>query len=382
MAGKALSRHLRLLARSFAGLLFASAIAAAANASAPALKINLPAGSPLLLQSVSLSSTPQHERGIPAAERFEALLQLRNTGNKTIVGISFSISYESFSSVPAASQIVTGLRVAPEGEFPLHVALETAHGARVTINSPANVHITLDCVLFSDLSTYGPDRLGQHRNLLVYELQARREREYVSQLLKEGRLPDVREELNFGLPPEPPAWILTINRPPQYVRAHSLSIQPLVEDSPVHVVGGTVQAVGGRFWSPVFEVRSDPGPSPIAIDIALILADERGREAVAAILPFSIKPATGETTALQSDISAQATALDSVPVLIRKCYAFISAIHFSDASVWVPSRSDLERASDGSLLTALSACPERERLASLFRRGGMQAVASDLKRPE
>lgn len=364
-------------------LLPAITLAGGADRNLPSLRLELPQDSPILLRAFTVATSPQSERGVPAAERFEASVRLHNSGPKTVVGLAFSIRYEPVGDLPTASYVISGLRAAPESEFPIHLAFETAHGGRVSVNSPATVYVALDCVLFSDLSTYGPDRLNQHSNLVVYELQGRRERAYVAGLLKAQRLPDVREELNFGLPPEPPAWILSVEPPPPFSHPQSLGIQALSENAPVTIVGGTIQALGGRFWSPMVEVRRAGGTNePVSVDVAFILADERGREAVAAILPFPLSGSPGATIALQSNISARAAALDSVPVLVRKCYAFVSAVHLSDGSVWVPSRSDLERASDGSLLTALSACPERERLAAIFRHGGLQAVASDLKRFE
>lgn len=376
--------------RMLAALAIALGIAplARAESPAPAVQFNVPDDSPILLQSFDVSAVPERPRGTPIVREFDTRLRVRNASSKTIVGVAVSVAYEGISAVPAASVVTTGIRVAPQAEFPLHIALETAHATRVSISSPGTVQILLDCVLFSDLSTYGPNHLRERMNLLVYELQARRERGYISQLLKAGRLPDIREELNFGLPAEAPAWALKVATQRNMGRGELLHVQALLESGPIQIVRGTIEAAGGRFWSPLFEVRAQNRAVPASLDIALILADERGREAIAAILPFSIEADASGTIRLQSAITAQASALDSVPVLIRKCHAFVSDVRFADGSVWIPSRADLEKASaaslpnDAPLLNALSTCPERQRLAAVFRRGGMQAVESDLKRFE
>lgn len=356
--------------------LLASAIC---GQNAPSLRLNLPNDTPVLLESFDVGTGAQHQRGFPGAGRFDAALKLRNIASKTIVGIVFTINYDALGHLPAASVITTGLHVPPAAEFPLHMSLQTAQGTRMALNSPASLNVSLDCVLFSDLSFYGSDPLHERDNLIVYELQARRERSYVGELIKADRLPEVREELNFGLPPEPPAWVLTLAAEPKVVRGKTLTLQPLVEDSPVQMSSGTIQVNGGRFWGPEFEVHVRATPVvPSSVDVALIIADQRGREAVAAILPFTLNGAKGEST-VRCSLAGEASALDSVPVLIRKCYAFISDIKFVDGSVWIPGRADLEKASDGSLLSALASCPERQRLADVFRRGGIEAVMSDLK---
>ena len=61
------------------------------------------------------------------------------------------------------------------------------------------VQISLDGVLFGDLSFYGPDKLSSRRNMTLSEYEARRDRRYFKSLLAEGGPERLRQEMLTSL---------------------------------------------------------------------------------------------------------------------------------------------------------------------------------------
>ena len=57
------------------------------------------------------------------------------------------------------------------------------------------VQISLDGVLFDDLSFYGPDKLSSRRTMTLSEWEARRDRKYFKALLAEGGQERLRHEM-------------------------------------------------------------------------------------------------------------------------------------------------------------------------------------------
>ena len=99
-----------------------------------------------------------------------------------------------------ASVTVPSLDVPPGEVFPVRVDLELLRPFNTTRTAGALVQVSLDCVLFDDFSSYGPDKIHSRRNLMVYEIEARRDRDYFRRLIETGKLAKLQQELNFGLP--------------------------------------------------------------------------------------------------------------------------------------------------------------------------------------
>ncbi len=68
----------------------------------------------------------------------------------------------------------------PGEVFPVRIDMELLRPFNVSKTDGAIVQVSLDCALFSDLSSYGPDKLNSRRALMVYELEARRDRRYLA----------------------------------------------------------------------------------------------------------------------------------------------------------------------------------------------------------
>ena len=61
--------------------------------------------------------------------------------------------------------------------------------------------------------------------------------------------------------------------------------------------------------------------------------------------------------------------------------AFVDSVEFADGKVWIPTRLDItEATNEVGLRRALAASPEQQRLAEIYRRKGINALAAELKR--
>src|SRR5579884_3562515 len=164
------------------------------------IDFEFPADSPVLVNSFSLGPTRAHVLGSSMALDLHALVVLRNTGTKPIAGLTLRVEAPGLSSAGKGSVTIPSLHAQPGDSFPVHIDMQLRRPFSTAVNS-AVLKISLDCALFSDLTAYGPDTLGSHRALMVYELEARRDRQYVAYLLATGQLAELRRELNFGLQP-------------------------------------------------------------------------------------------------------------------------------------------------------------------------------------
>ena len=75
--------------------------------------------------------------------------------------------------------IVPSLNAGPGENFPIRIDLRLLRPLQS--NGPL-VEIGLDGILFDDLSFYGPNRLNSRRSMTVWEMEARRDRQFFKQV--------------------------------------------------------------------------------------------------------------------------------------------------------------------------------------------------------
>ena len=145
------------------------------------LAVDFPRDSPVLPISVSMGpGTTARPRGISMAIDLHASLLLRNTGNKAISGLTLRVEAQDLTPAGKGSVTVPSLQVMPGEVFPVRIDMELSRPFSAAKGEGALVQVSLDCTLFNDLSFYGPDKLNSRRSLLVYELEARRDRRYLA----------------------------------------------------------------------------------------------------------------------------------------------------------------------------------------------------------
>ena len=60
---------------------------------------------------------------------------------------------------------------------------------------------------------------------------------------------------------------------------------------------------------------------------------------------------------------------------------FVNDVEFADGSLWIPSRADIEAATQNvALRRELATSPEEQRLAKIYRRDGTAGLKKELKR--
>jgi len=248
------------------------------------------------------------------------------------------------------------------------------------------VQVSLDCAIFSDLSSYGPDRLKSRRTLLVYELEARRDRQYMANLLKSHRYDQLRQELNFGLQdvhPQQLGFELTRDLRPTGKQL-PISVNTMAfPGAPVQAVGGHAQVSGNEIHTPRIELRNLSRKPVRSVDMGWIVRDERGRDFVAGSVPAAMPLGPVETAVASETGTLRFSNASGQPLAIGALMAFVSNVEFADGNLWIPSRTDIDGATtDPVLRKALSSSPEHQRLAEVFRRKGIRGLAEELNRAE
>jgi hypothetical protein len=349
------------------------------------LGVEFPADSPVLPVSFNMGPSTVHPRGMSMALDLHASLVLRNVGNKPISGLTLRVEAEDLRQSGKGSMIMPSLNVQPGDVFPVRVDMQVLRPFNVPKSNSAIVQVSLDCALFSDLSSYGPDQLHSRRALLVFEMQAKRDRRYLAKLLETGRLPELREELNFGLQDLNPRQLgLELLRGPQAntQREQALNVNPVAfRSSPVQTLRGAAQVAGNEVRAPQVEVRNISQKAVRGIDMGWIVRDERGRDFMAGSVPSLMPLAPIQTASMVEPGTLRFSRPTGQPMVIGGLMAFVSDVEFADGKLWIPSRSDIEEAtSDPVLRRELASSPEQQRLAEIYRKKGMGGLSEELRR--
>lgn len=365
-----------------AALLLLPACSFAADSGARWLDVEFPRDSPVLPVTSNLGLTTARVMGASMVLDLHASLLLRNTGTKAISGLTLRVEAQDVTPSGAGSVTVPSLRVDPGEVFPVSINMELSRPFSAA-SEGAIVQVSLDCALFSDLTSYGPDKLQSRRALMVYELQARRDRRYLAALLDAGKLAQLREELNFGLQDLTPQQLglELLHAPhPTGEREQALNVGTVsFPSSPVKAIGGAAQVAGGEVRAPEVEVRNTSQKTVRTIDMGWIIRDEKGRDYVAGSVPATLELQPVQTGRMTEKGTLRFSHLTGQPMSIGALLAFVSDVEFSDGKLWIPSRVDIEQATDDPILRrALANSPEEQRLSEIYRRKGMSGLSQEL----
>jgi len=357
----------------------------AQDSSARWINVQFPRDSPVLMVSSSLGPTTGRLRGASLALDLHASLELRNTGAKPISGLTLRVEAQELTPSGKGSVTLPSLDVAPGEVFPVNIDMQLLRPVNVGRNEESIVQVSLDCALFSDLTSYGPDKLGSRRALAVYEMEARRDRQYLAALLHTGQLAELREELNFGLEDITPQQIgLELLHEPRMGSRHE---QPMAvgtvsfPSSPVRPVAGAARVAGNEVRMPEVDLRNTSRKTVRTVELGWIVRDERGRDFVAGSTPASIPLRPIETGRMTEPGTLRFSHPTGQPMLIGAVMAFVNNVEFTDGNLWIPSRRDIQEATpDPVLRRALATSPEQQKLAEVYRRRGIYGLAEELKK--
>lgn len=351
------------------------------------LAVEFPNDSPLGVISYSLGDSTATVKGISLALDLHTSLTLRNLGSKPIQGLALRVQAQDLTPSGSASVTVPSLNVMPGEVFPVRLDLELLRPFNSTRNEGALVQVTLDGVLFGDMSFYGPDRLHLRRALTVYEKQARRDRRYFRTLIESGQTAKLREEMNFGLPdlrsPQLGFELLRDLRIP-VAQSRPISVSPVsFRGSPVEVVNGAAKIYRNEVSSSQMDLRNRSAKTVDTIDVGWILRDDHGQGFMAGSLPAKVQIRPVQKATYQQSGVLRVSHLSGRPMLVDGVSVFVNDVQFDNGDVWIPSRTDIAQSNlDPALKNAIASSPEEQKLAEIYRKKGLNALNDELRRTQ
>ncbi|HEX4749412.1 MAG TPA: hypothetical protein VH302_07705 [Bryobacteraceae bacterium] len=351
----------------------------------PWMDVEFPRDSPVLAVSTAFGPSAVHPRGASMAIDLHASLLLRNTGNKTISGLTLRIEAQDLTPSGKASVTVPSLAVPPGEVFPVRVDAQLVRPFSVGRAEGALVQVSLDCALFGDLTAYGPDKLNSRRALMVYELEARRDRRYMATLLKDKDWARVREELDFGLQDLHPQQIgLELLHDPRANtwREQAVNVAAVTfPKAPVQPLSGAARVAGNEVHAPAIQIKNMSQKTVQIVDMGWIVLDDRGREFIAGSIPAALNLAPVAIGTMTEGGTLRFSHPEGSPMMIGALKAFVSDVEFADGKLWIPSRTDIDEATTDPLLRrALATSPEQQRLAEIYRRKGITGLVEELRK--
>lgn len=348
----------------------------AALGQTPITKIDLPKDkdAPLTLVSYDSGESKVTPRGGAYLVDLHPTLSLRNSSSKRIRSVTLVVEAEETSAGGKASVSVPSLDVAPGDTFSLHI--------NQTLLCPAtgnpSVQVQLDGLLFDDLTFYGPDRLHLQQSMTVWELQARQDRRYFKNLLETSGPQALRNEMIESIARQgeivQPSVQMARGRATTVEAGQDMQFAFLhMPDSPIELTGGVAKISANEAGGPRFAVHNVSKRPVRHLEIGWILKDQDGREFLAASLPADLNLAPGQTGQVIEDASLRFTGRGS----IQSMKGFIASAEFTDGSYWIPSRAQL---GDQELRVVVAPSPEEQRLSSIYRKKGLNALIEELKK--
>ncbi len=333
--------------------------------------------SPVALVSADWGESNATVRGGAFLLDVHAALSLRNSSQRRIRGVMLAVLAQEVTPGGKGSVSVPSLDVAPGETFPIRIDLPLLRPLGGGSGGPL-VEVKLDGVLFDDLGFYGPDQLHSRRTMTVWELEARRDRQYFSKLLDHAGREALRKEMLDSLARQADRPQLGV----QMVRGRATNSDPErdvqlaflhLPDSPIEPVDGLARIAGNEARAPRIEVRNQSSRAIRYLEIGWIVKDQQGREFLAASMPAELNLAPGRSSQVVEDAALRFPARTS----IQSMTGFISNVEFADGSYWIPSRAALN---DPKLRSAVAPSPEEQRLSQIYLKKGINALVEELKK--
>jgi len=355
-------------------LLFACAFALAARAQSLSHKVTLPADSPVTLMAVDWGGTDATARGGAFFVDVRASLSLRNSSQKRVRAITFAVLSQEVTPGGKGSVSVPSLDVAPGDVFPVGIDLRLLR----SIGGGAAVEVKLDGVLFDDLSFFGPNSLQSRRTMTVWELEARRDRQYFKKILEtaggKGLQDAMLDSLSRQADRSWPGMQMVRGRATVTDPERELSFAFLeMPDAPIQATNGIARISGSEARAPRIEIRNRSERPIRYLEIGWIVKDQQGREFLAASLPAEVNLAPGRSGQVAQDAALRFPERTSIQAMT----GFVSTVGFTDGSYWIPSRASLN---DVRLRRVVTPSPEEQRLTQIYQKKGLNGLIEELKK--
>jgi hypothetical protein len=336
-----------------------------------AFRVTLPAGAPVTLTSANWDQSKATPRGGALLVDLHSTLQLKNESPRRVRAISLQVVAQEVTPGGKGSVTVPSLDVAPGESFAVRIDLRLMRP--LTRGGGTLVEVTLDGLLFDDMTFYGPDVLKSRRSLVAWELEARRDRRLLLTALEQGGRTRLQEEMVIaaGRLREQSGVEMRVARAQGAAEGRELAFAFLaLPGAPVQLMRGTAWVAPGEARTPRIEVTNRGRRTVRSMEIGWIVQDVNGRQFVAGTLPAEINIPPGQEALIQRDRTLRFTRPGQPGLEIAALSAYVGMVEFDDGEVWVPVRG----------APALSG--EMRRLVELYRRHGLDVVVAQLQRFE
>lgn len=330
------------------------------------------------------SRTQISVRGPAVVVELRCRLTLANKSSRSLRGVTLAV--QSAPGVPGgkASVIAPSLAAGPGERVPVDVSLRLVRPAP-SAGEPL-VTIAVDGVLYSDLSFRGPDAMSSRRRMTLLELEARQDRRRLASTLEAGGGEALRSEVLAvleRLASEPGLDVRLAGGDGRGVSASATAqMRPVelaslaVEETPLELVGGSARVAGARAVSPALEVRNLSGKAIRDFEVGWVVHDLAGRRYAAGAVPSTGGPlAAGGAGAVTEQRLFEFRRPGAEAFEIGAMSGYVRRVEFSDGTLWMPSRSALDKA---ELLDVEPLSNEEQRLAAVYRSQGLQGLIDEL----
>ncbi|MBI1358625.1 MAG: hypothetical protein GC160_30190 [Acidobacteria bacterium] len=332
------------------------------------------------------SRTQINVRGAVAVVELRCRLTLVNRSDRVLRSVTLAI--QSAPGLPGgkATVMAPSLAVAKDEEFAVDVNLRLvrplpAPGAPLA-------EMTVDGVLYADLSFRGPDASAARRRMTLFELEARRDRQRLAAVLAEQGGEALRKEALAALDRQASQPALEARLAGGDGRAISpaveSSLRPVelasleVDETPLELLEGAARVAGARAMSPTLEVRNVSGKAIRDFEVGWVVNDRAGRRYAAGAIPSTGGPLqAGDRGRVDSQRLFEFRTAAAEPFEIGGMSGYVRRVEFVDGSFWIPSRKALDAA---ALLDVEPPSSEEARLATIYRRQGLQGLINELGR--
>jgi hypothetical protein len=327
-------------------------------------KIDLAKDAPVALVSADLGESKATPRGGAVTLDLHASLRLKNTSSKRLRGVTL---------------LVTAQDVTPGGK------------GSVAVGPGPLVQVKVDGVLFEDLSFYGENRLNSKRQLTVWELEARRDRNHFRQALEARGNDGLQHEILAAITRQ-------ANRPRVDVQVVRRGTMPKAENAPatnyemdrqvqfsflqmpgapVELMAGSARVAGDEAKAPQLQIRNRDARAIRHLEIGLALRDAAGREFLAGTVPHDEILAAKGTAQMREEATLRVRNRVGTPIRIEDMAGFIQSAEYLDGGYWIPTRADM---ADARVAGLLPPSPEEQRLMQVYRKRGLAGLAEELKK--
>ncbi len=356
----------------------ALALACGAFAQTPqgSFAIDFPKDSPVSVASGDWGQSRPATRGGALVLDLHTSLSLRNTTQKRIRGVTLLVLAQEVTPGGKASVSVPSIDVGPDETFPVRIDLRLLRPLGV---EGALVRVGIDGVLFDDLTFYGPNKLNSRRSMMVWELEAQRDRRYYRQILAQGGADALQKEMLAGIVRMDERGQTGV----QVVRGRSTNADPEREiqfaflqfpDSPIEALQGSARIAGDEARAPRLDIRNKSSRQVRFMEMAWVVEDQQGREFLAGSVPADLHLAPGQKTRVTSDTALRFSDRPAIKGML----GFVNHVEFEDGKYWIPSRAAL---ADPRVQKVVAPSPEEQHLVQIYRKKGLKALIEELKRP-